>query len=189
MLSACKISVSRHQSMCYCALKRWRFIHTCDLISYSLILYPIRVREFVRKYLLQLYIVRCANYWLFWLGCVYYCRIVLCIELRASFSDLHFDLVWTEKLSVIYPEVTLCGWRDVKMSSTCATVQSWYVGWKASGAEIYRCCKTDKEDLWSSLHHWLVINKTDCKVQQIWESIFKKINEAAAVRKNTRQWK
>ena len=41
------------QNVCYCASKRW-FRHTCDLINCSLILYWMRYKESVWKYLLQL---------------------------------------------------------------------------------------------------------------------------------------
>ena len=91
--------------MCCCASKRW-FRHTCDLINCSLILYWIRYKESVWKYLLQLQIVICANSGLFWLGCLL--LIVFCVEQWASFllvRNCDCDLC----------EVTLCGWQGIQI--------------------------------------------------------------------------
>ena len=60
--------------------------------------------------------MRCANYWLFWLCCVCYC--VVCITVSQIFTCVLMPCIWTwceETVNVICPEVTLCGWQDIKI--------------------------------------------------------------------------
>ena len=101
--------------MCYCASKRW-LRHTCDLINCYLILHWMRYRESVWKYVLQLWIMICANYWL--LAGMFAIDCVLCRTVSQHFACVLVPCVsnWCEEtVTVICPEVTLCGWRDIQI--------------------------------------------------------------------------
>ena len=139
--------------MCYCTSKRW-FRHTCDLINCSLILYWMRSRGSVWKYLLQLYIVICANYWLFWLGCLL--LIVFCVWQWASFFAcvlVPCVLNWCEEpVTVIYP------WSPQDKS------QSWYGGYTKSAWEPHIVL----------LYEWLQNFETKEPTRREWCKLLKK---------------
>ena len=110
------------------------------------------------------------------------------------FSALHFDLVWTEKLTVIYPEVTLRGWRDVKVRelnlfNMChGPVLIWWM-------KSLRCWDLpvlQDRKRWPVVQFAsLIINKTKqtAKYNRSMRVTSRKLMRQLRLEKNTRRWK
>ena len=123
-----------------------------------------RYRESVWKYLLQLQIVICANYWLFWLGCLQ--LIVVCLEQSASFLLVFWFLAFRTGVKKL--------WLWFVLRWPCARVQSWYGGWNI----WYIPNLHGNYTLWMTADFWGKTNKQK-NIRREWCKLLKKARTAS----------
>ena len=123
----------------------------------------------------------CANYWLFWLGCLL--LIVFCVEQWASFLLVFWFLAFgtgVKKLWLICPEVTLCRWRDIQIQelNNFNMCNGPVLIWWRKYVSIYISTDSAWESHIVPLYEWLQNFETKEPTRREWCKLLKKARTA-----------